>query len=682
MIVGLIGVLALAAVTTTGDQVEEVFCITADRLNEATEGQAQVGCLGAGASGSPGAGAYAVTLVEDGGAWRWDNGGSAEYAQDCSAYLSPPSGYQPGSFSDVYWLTINGGSPAKHACDQSSDGGGWTMVARLGTGGTLGHDSANWTNGSEMNASDASPSGASSAIYPAYGQLSGSALRGCVGSDCLTQTLSGETALSVFSGSHRAASFDRSDVTRMVGSSDLDGLPGCASTAAANGINAANGGDAAARFGGLADDTPPCNSPDTAIGIGLKARDGASCSAGSIIASGRPQSGTTVSGYSFIDDNIITQSEGGLFSSYQRPYLAVDWNAGYSYFVESDSNPAESGLRKMRIDSMVEVEQERTSVMKPSTQYGWLDVIAVNDFSGEVYISAEQSNSQPIISVNPDSMSVTGTFGFRSNGLSNTFQRFVTPTFFSTSGNFLFVGSIFDDIGALWGTSYVWGHGQTISRQDVKGVTNDGGGRVYVLGGNRTSSSSSVHIDTYIVAAGANLTPDYPSGTNPWGFSSHTINASDMVSGATQIEFGDVDSFVYDHSDSTLIFNARLTVNGSSNQRYLIKFNPSGGSIVWATRMDGHVNYSSSWDSSYVSGNLGIASGTTFYYVNTGDGSFSSFSINPVQEFGAQVWDSRSKSSILYSNNHGWVRLFVDSSDVPPEPVVTVNCQQGQLWIR
>jgi hypothetical protein len=86
----------------------------------------------------------------------WSDG---TYASSCYAYRNPTGAYQyQGSTGDGVYRISTGGSTMDVYCDQSADGGGWTLVMR-GYGGSF-QTNASWNNAGALNANYASSANA------------------------------------------------------------------------------------------------------------------------------------------------------------------------------------------------------------------------------------------------------------------------------------------------------------------------------------------------------------------------------------------------------------------------------------------------------------------------------------------------------------------------------------------
>ena len=90
--------------------------------------------------------------IKDNGGYRtWSDG---TYAASCQAYHSPtaPYSYAGATGDGVYRINL-GGTPTDVYCNQTLNGGGWTLLMKQaqGDGTTLQGDTTYWTNGTTLN---------------------------------------------------------------------------------------------------------------------------------------------------------------------------------------------------------------------------------------------------------------------------------------------------------------------------------------------------------------------------------------------------------------------------------------------------------------------------------------------------------------------------------------------------
>ncbi|WP_080416053.1 Ig domain-containing protein [Burkholderia ubonensis] len=90
--------------------------------------------------------------IKDNGGYRtWSDG---TYAASCQGYLAPsaPYSYSGVTGDGVYRINL-GGTPTDVYCNQTLNGGGWTLLMKQakGDGSTLQGDTTYWTNGTTLN---------------------------------------------------------------------------------------------------------------------------------------------------------------------------------------------------------------------------------------------------------------------------------------------------------------------------------------------------------------------------------------------------------------------------------------------------------------------------------------------------------------------------------------------------
>ncbi len=95
--------------------------------------------------------AVQANLVNNGGYRSWSDG---TYAASCQSYLSAsaPYVYSGATGDGVYRISVGGATAAVY-CNQTANGGGWTLLMKQaqGDGATLQGDTAYWTNGTTLN---------------------------------------------------------------------------------------------------------------------------------------------------------------------------------------------------------------------------------------------------------------------------------------------------------------------------------------------------------------------------------------------------------------------------------------------------------------------------------------------------------------------------------------------------
>ncbi|GAB5388648.1 MAG: hypothetical protein Alpg2KO_16160 [Alphaproteobacteria bacterium] len=131
LVVGLIAVVALASVTQVGGNVRSLFGEVSDQLETGAAGGGAGSGEAASASPTP---VNLVGALNSGDPGRYADG---SHAITCEAYKNPsdPSTYTAASSDGVYLIDPDGtgGNAAFQVwCDQTTSGGGWTMIRRVG----------------------------------------------------------------------------------------------------------------------------------------------------------------------------------------------------------------------------------------------------------------------------------------------------------------------------------------------------------------------------------------------------------------------------------------------------------------------------------------------------------------------------------------------------------------------
>jgi Putative phage tail protein len=376
--------------------------------------------------------------------------------------------------------------------------------------------------------------------------------------------------------------------------------------------------------------------------------------------------------YQLLD--FITTGEGGYFGSYQIDDLAVDWRRGYGYFLDSDVNAAEAGIRRFSLRTMKEDRQARmtdvTSVAPnnfPSTLFCGED--------GHLYVVTGSSNSRPILRVEPNALKEVGRFGSTSSGLTNSTIRFVATTWmgmvsaYGPSGraDFVLTGSLFDDVGLIRADTmgYVWGAGQTVTEPRVRGViggaVGEGFGDGWIVGSG--TNTNHVSLGLYRIRVSALARYDALTGQS-LGVTFEkvaTFSPSDIESGATGF-YGSAGGLTYDATDDGVIFQARISNGGSAGTIYTIKWRADAG-IVWKTAVPIQINYEGPYfgQSRLRGQRWTLMRGTRVIQLDTATGALVLNEIWPgaVSEGGAQVYDAVTDTHLV-RGSQGWAKLFLN----------------------
>ncbi|MFH2008831.1 MAG: fibrinogen-like YCDxxxxGGGW domain-containing protein [bacterium] len=205
-------------------------------------------------------------------------------APDCAALLQ--SGL--GTVDGVYLIDPDGPggrAPFQAYCDQTTDGGGWTLILKTAAGDdTLQYASLYWSTDWTLNSARPSLS-TGTAKYGAYNGVGFDTVRGCVGapsSNCLSHTFAApfESAVELFDGPTRLEGVSRLDFETVFSPT---GMQNCAPQSPGFNVQAAEGNHV--RWG-YANNLPsqPCQltggDSDGVIGFGISGQDCGATGAG------------------------------------------------------------------------------------------------------------------------------------------------------------------------------------------------------------------------------------------------------------------------------------------------------------------------------------------------------------------------------------------------------------------
>ena len=120
LIVGLVAVIAIGATTLLGSGAKSLMTRAANTLSNVNGG----GSGGTTSGGSGGGGSGVVAIISNSGVMSWADG---TVAANCRGYLNPPANHAAATANGAY--AVNPGiGPLTVYCDQTSDGGGWTLI--------------------------------------------------------------------------------------------------------------------------------------------------------------------------------------------------------------------------------------------------------------------------------------------------------------------------------------------------------------------------------------------------------------------------------------------------------------------------------------------------------------------------------------------------------------------------
>lgn len=395
----------------------------------------------------------------------------------------------------------------------------------------------------------------------------------------------------------------------------------------------------------------------------------------------------------FLD--LITTSEGGILDSYQRDELAIDWQRGFGYLLDSSSDPAQAGIRRFDLRSMREDRQARMSQIAQDTPDNFPSTLFCGR-DGYLYLTAGSGNSRPILRVEPNALTEVDRFGYYSSGLSNTDKRFVATTWMAMisaygptgRSDYLMTGSIFDDLGLLSvrSMSYVWGEDETVEESRIRGLVGgavrEGSGDGWILGSGTSTNHTSLGLYRLRVSTAASFDPLSTQSLGVGLSKMLTLTPESIAPGATGF-FGTAGGLTYDPADDSVIFQVRLSEGGSPGDIYTVKWRSDVG-IVWKTITPFQVNYEGAFSHSRLQrSRWTLMRGSRICQINTITGALEWEITWPtgINEFGAQVYDSLN-DMLLVVVTSGIVRLALNrgaGEGVGLGAVVTDLCARAGL---
>ncbi|MEI4235274.1 phage tail protein, partial [Roseovarius sp. D22-M7] len=372
--------------------------------------------------------------------------------------------------------------------------------------------------------------------------------------------------------------------------------------------------------------------------------------------------------------DFITTGEGGYFGSYQLDELAVDWRRGYGYFLDSDADAAEAGIRRFSLRTMKEDRQARMTDITAVAPNNFPSTLFCGE-DGHLYLTAGSGNSRPIVRVEPNALKEVARFGSRSNGLTNVTTRFVATTWmgmvsaYGPAGriDFLLTGSLFDDVGLLRAEDmgYVWGAGQRVAESRLRGViagaVGEGFGEGWVLASGRGINHTSLGLYRLRVAATARY--DSVSGQSLGvTFEKVASFAPDEIEPGATGFWDTAGGLTYDVTDDSVLFQARVANGSSAGAIHTLKWRSDTG-IVWKTVVPHQINYEGPFfgQSRLTGQRWTLMRSTRLIQLDTATGAvvLDETWPYPVSERGAQVYDAASDTHLVRGSD-GWAKLFLN----------------------
>ncbi|WP_342237168.1 phage tail protein [Inquilinus sp. OTU3971] len=379
-----------------------------------------------------------------------------------------------------------------------------------------------------------------------------------------------------------------------------------------------------------------------------------------------------------------TTSLPGGTTAYQRDELAVDWDRGYVYMVDSDQDPRQAIIRRVRLWTMEEDRQISVFDITGRANDGFPAGIVTGQ-NGDLYFAVTAGNIRPIVCVDGQSLRVKGRFG---DGVTypyldnQTFGfvgtvRMATTLVYGPTGvdEYVACGSLLGNIGVLKGGSlaYVWGAGQQVDEQQVNGLCGGMPGDIWVLGGALNAGSTVTGLYRIRITASVSTSPLSPGVVTDVEFRKVTAITPAMVETGWANFHGTPSSLVYDPTDNSVIFQVRLGNGLTVGPYYTIKWRDGDG-IVWKTRAHWQMNYDAS-----ATGQFRLRRGR---YVLLGAGALQQFDTSTGEltaldsswgstfgGVGSQCYDGDTDTVIIQSDALGLTRVSINRVNGDGEPV-------------
>ncbi|MGK9234767.1 phage tail protein [Inquilinus limosus] len=379
----------------------------------------------------------------------------------------------------------------------------------------------------------------------------------------------------------------------------------------------------------------------------------------------------------------LTPFPGGI-SGYQVDELSVDWDRGYAYFLNSDSDPRRAALRRINVWSMQEDRQETVFDITGNMADSFPRSV-VSGQNGDIYFAVKSTNVRPIICIDGQSWRVKGRFGDTAfpNNLDNTELGFVgtnrmaTTLVYGPTGvdEYVACGGILGNIGVLKGGSlaYVWGAGQELDEQQVNGLCGGLPGEIWVLGGRNAISSAAVGLYKIKITASVSTSPLSPGVVTNVEFKKVAAIDPSTVDGAWSVFLGTPSSLVYDPTDNSVIFQVKLGNSGTSvGPEYTLKWREGVG-IVWKTPVPYKMNYDASATGQFRlrRGRYVLIGGFSLQQLDTATGAIVSLDTGWGGNFsgvGAQCYDGDTDTIIVEATS-GWTRVSINRVNGDGEPL-------------